>query len=438
MLTHSDFKDRRKQLMRQMKKHSVAVLASAPACIRNRDVEYPFRQNSDFQYLTGFPEPESVAVFIPGRKAGEFVLFCRAFDPEKAIWTGRHAGLEGACEHYRADEAYPISELEEKLPELLENRQRIYYPVGQDADLDQAITDAVNQLRSRARSGVQAPHEFVALDHLLHEMRLFKSDAEIGMMQRAADVSMQAHRRAMRACRPGRHEYEIEAEFLHECALHGLRSQAYPSIVAAGANACVLHYTESNAPLRDGDLLLIDAGAEYEGYAADITRTLPINGRFTDSQRQLYQLVLDAQLAAIAEVRPGQRWLDPHDAAVKILTHGLVDLGLLEGKPSKLIQQEAYRSFYMHRTGHWLGMDVHDVGHYQIDGEWRKLQPGMVLTVEPGLYVSPDCETVDPRWRGIGIRIEDDVLVTQTGCDILTAGLPKTVAEIEAFMAKPA
>ena len=430
-----DFKQRRKQLMQCMKKKSVALLACAPASIRNRDVEYPFRQHSDFFYLTGFNEPESLALFAPGRKQGEYVLFCREFDPEKAIWTGRHAGLEGARNAYGADEALPIGELDKHLPGLLENRRCVYYPIGHDRALDGKVLDAVNAVRGKVRIGVSAPHEFIALEHLLYEMRLFKSPEEIQLMRRAAEVSVQAHRRAMRATRPGRHEYEIEAEILHEFGRHGMRSPAYPCIVAGGRNACVLHYTENSVPLRDGDLLLIDAGAEHENYAADITRTFPVNGRFDEFQKILYELVLEAQYAALEKVRPGNRWLDPHDAAVKTLVKGLVGLGMLEGKVSGLIKEDGYKKFYMHRTGHWLGMDVHDVGSYKVNGKWRELQPGMVLTVEPGLYIAPDCTDVDPKWRGIGIRIEDDVLVTRDGHEVLTSGLPKTVAEIEAWMA---
>ena len=435
MLKLSDFKHRRKQLMRRMKKNSVAVLASAPASIRNRDVEYPFRQHSDFHYLTGFHEPEALAVFAPGRKQGEFVLFCREFDLEKAIWTGHHAGLEGAKTDHGADEAFPIGELHEQLPELLENRDRVYFPIGQDAEQDHAVMSAVNVLRGRARSGAQAPYEFIALEHVLHDLRLFKSPEEIRIMRKAADVSVLGHLRAMRACRPGRREYEIEAELAHEFALHGMRSQAYPSIVAGGANACVLHYTQNDAVLHDGDLLLIDAGAECENYAADITRTFPINGKFSNPQRLIYELVLEAQLAAIEVVRPGRRWNEPHDAAVKVLTKGLIRLGLIEGKPSRLIKDEVYKRFYMHRTGHWLGMDVHDVGAYMVEGKWREFEAGMVLTVEPGLYIAPDCLDVDPCWRGIGVRIEDDVLVTKDGCEVLTSALAKSVEDIETIMA---
>jgi Xaa-Pro aminopeptidase len=434
MSNSGEFKQRRKELMRRMKKHGVALLASAPPSVRNRDVEFPYRQNSDFYYLTGFSEPESVAVFAPGRKPGEFILFCREYDEDKAVWTGKHAGLDGARQLFGADEAFPIDELHEVLPDLLDGREAVYYPIGVDAELDHAVVTAVNEVRGRVRAGAKPPAEFIALDRLLHEMRLFKSPAEISVMRKAAAVSVLAHQRAMRVCRPGLFEYEIEAELLHEFMRHGLRSPAYPCIVAGGDNACVLHYTENTDALKDGDLLLIDAGAECGNYAADITRTFPVNGRFNEPQRHLYELVLDAQLAAIERVRPGQHWNQPHDAAVHVLTKGLVKLGLLEGRVPKLIKEEAYKKFYMHRTGHWLGMDVHDVGDYKVDGEWRVLEPGMVLTVEPGLYISSGCQEVDPKWRGIGIRIEDDVLVTKAGCEILTAAAPKSVPEIEALM----
>ncbi|WP_050738221.1 Xaa-Pro aminopeptidase [Methylococcus capsulatus] len=434
VLPLSEFQQRRQRLLDRMKKRSVALIAGAPAVVRNRDVEFPYRQDSDFAYLTGFAEPESLAVFIPGRKEGEFVLFCREFDAKTAVWVGRSAGLEGARAVFGADEAYPITELDAVLPGLLENHETVYYPIGRQSEFDAQVMRAINNIRSRARSGVGVPERFVSLDKLLHEQRLFKSEHEIALMRRAAEVSAEAHKRAMRVCRPGMYEYEIEAEILHEFTRHGMRSPAYPCIVAGGNNACTLHYTANDAVLRDGDLLLIDAGAEHDHYAADITRTFPVNGHFSEAQRALYQLVLEAQLAAIAEVRPGRRWNDPHDAAVRVLTKGLVDLGLLEGKPARLIKSEAYKKFYMHRTGHWLGMDVHDVGDYKAGGHWRRLEPGMVLTVEPGLYVPEDCKEADPRFRGIGIRIEDDVLVTEAGCEILTSGVPKTVAEIEALM----
>lgn len=434
MISQIEFARRRKALMRKMKRHSVAILASAGHRVRNRDVEYPFRQDSDFFYLTGFNEPEAVIVLAPGRKQGEYLVFCREYDANLAVWVGRSAGLEGARETYRADEAFPIAELTKQLPGLLENRERVYFPIGSDADFDCVVMQATADVRRRSRTGVHAPHEFITLGHLLHEMRLFKSGDELHAMRRAAEVSAEAHRRAMRACRPGRYEYEIEAELRHAFLAHGLRAEAYPSIVAGGVNACVLHYTDNDQRLNDGDLLLIDAGAECDHYAADITRTFPVNGRFSEPQRQLYELVLDAQLTAIEVVRPGKSWQAPHEAAVKELTRGLVKLGLLQGKVNRLIKDEAYKTFFMHRTGHWLGMDVHDVGEYRKGEDWRPLEPGMVLTVEPGLYVAADNSDVDPKWRGIGIRIEDDVVVTEQGCEILTADAPKTVRDIEAWM----
>jgi Xaa-Pro aminopeptidase len=430
----SEFKRRRKRLMRAMTKSSVAIIPSAAPSIRNRVVEYPYRQDSDFYYRTGFNECDSVAVLSPGRKEGEYVIFCREFDEKLAVWVGRNAGLDGARAIYGADEAMPIAEFHQALPALIGNHDRVYYAIGRDPNLDRHVITAVNEIRSRSRSGVRAPFEFVSLEHLLHELRLIKSSTEVKAMRRAAEVSVAAHRRAMRACRAGRFEYEIEAELVHEFTRHGLRAQAYPCIVAGGNNACVLHYTDNCDMLRDGDLLLIDAGAEHDNYAADITRTFPVNGKFTEPQRELYELVLDAQLAAIKSVKPGNRWNDPHDTAVHTLTKGLVRLGLLHGQVKRLIKDGAYKEFYMHRTGHWLGMDVHDVGDYRAVDDWRPLEPGMVMTVEPGLYVPLDCEDVDARWRGIGIRIEDDVLVTEHGHDVITSGAPKAVADIEAYM----
>ncbi len=414
---------------------NIAVIASAPVSQRNRDVEYPYRQDSDFYYLTGFEESGALAVFVPGRRPAEYILFCREMDETMALWIGRNAGLKGAREEFGADDAFPIDDVDDILPGLMENRDKVFYPMGRDNHLDQQLLDYVRQLRDQVRSGVSAPMEFVSLEHLLHEMRLYKSPAEQNLMRKAAQVSAKAHVRAMQATRPGLYEYQVEAELMHEFTSNGMRFPAYPSIVAGGNNACVLHYTENRDPLQEGSLLLIDAGAEHQNYAADITRTFPISGRFSEAQRALYQLVLDAQLAAIEQVRPGSHWNDPHDAAIRVLTRGLIELGLLQGRLASLIKDESYKKFYMHRTGHWLGMDVHDVGDYKVDGKWRLLEPGMVLTVEPGLYVAADCKDVDQKWRGIGIRIEDDVLVTQGGCEVLSANVPKTVSEIEQLMA---
>jgi len=433
-LKQTEFKKRRKHLMQRIGKGNIALIGSASVRTRNRDVDYPFRQDSDFYYLTGFNEPESLAVFIPGREQGEYILFCREFDEKKALWEGAHAGLEGATKHYDADDAFPIADLDDILPGMLEGKVKVFYPMGRDPELDHSLLEWINHIRGQSRSGLIAPGELIALEPILHEMRLFKSAAELKLMRRAAEVSAAAHVKAMQACKAGMYEYQIEAELVYHFARNGLRAVAYPSIVAAGKNACTLHYTENTGKLKNGDLLLIDAGAECDHYAADITRTFPISGCFSEPQKQLYQLVLDAQAAAIAQIKPGAAWNLVHDAAVEVLTKGLVSLGLLKGRIKKLIKDEKYKSFYMHRTGHWLGMDVHDVGDYKIDQEWRVLEAGMVLTVEPGLYVPADCKTVDEKWRGIGIRIEDDVLVTAQGHEILTGGVPKTIADIEALM----
>ncbi|MGR9107321.1 MAG: Xaa-Pro aminopeptidase [Gammaproteobacteria bacterium] len=434
-MAKNEFRHRRKEFLRLVGTGNIALIASAPVSQRNNDVDYPYRQDSDFYYLTGFDEPEALAVFIPGRRPAEYVLFCREFDETMALWTGHHAGIEGAKEVYGADDAFPIADVDEILPGLMENKGRVIYPMGRNSDLHHQVLEWVKQLRDKVRSGISAPMEFVAIENLVHEMRLYKSAAELKLMRNAAKVSATAHIRAMQTARAGLYEHQIEAELLHEFTRNGMRHPAYPSIVAGGSNACVLHYTQNKDKLKDGDLLLIDAGAENQYYASDITRTFPISGRFSEAQRLLYQLVLDAQLAAIEKVRPGNHWNDPHDAAVKVLTRGLVDLGLLKGRVSQLIKKEAYKKFYMHRTGHWLGMDVHDVGTYKFDDQWRLLEAGMVLTVEPGVYVAADCHDVEKKWRGIGIRIEDDVCVTDDGCEVLSWEVPKTIAEIEALMA---
>ncbi len=434
-MNRSEFSKRRIHLLQLLGEGSIAILPAAPQTIRNRDVEHVYRPDSDFYYLTGFPEPEAIVVLIPGRKQGQSVLFCRERDPLMETWNGRRAGLDGAVEGFGFDDAFPIADIDEILPGLMENKERVFYAMGSHRDLDQRMIGWLNEVRKKSRAGVQAPGEFVSLEHLLHEMRLFKSKAEIEAMKRAASISAAAHCRAMQRCKPGLHEYQLEAEIMHHFMDNGCRHAAYPSIVGGGANSCILHYTENDAPLKDGELLLIDAGAEYDSYAADITRTFPINGKFSEVQRALYEVVLAAQYAAIEQVKPGNHWNDAHDAAVKVLTKGLIKLGILNGTPAKLIKEEAYRPFYMHRTGHWLGMDVHDVGDYKLGGQWRLLEPGMVLTVEPGLYIPADTKGVAKKWWDIGIRIEDDVLVTRTGHEVLTNGVPKEVDEIEALMA---
>ncbi|OOZ39710.1 aminopeptidase P N-terminal domain-containing protein [Solemya elarraichensis gill symbiont] len=431
----SEFKRRRKQLMRMMDKDSIAIIPTAQTYIRNRDVEHPFRPDSDFHYLTGFSEPEAVAVLIPNRKSAEYILFCREKDPERELWDGLRAGLEGATEIHEADDAFPIDSLDEILPRMLEQCERVYYAMGCNHELDHRMSEWIGQLRARARTGVHGPLEFIVLDHYLHDMRLYKSRSEQKVMRAAAKTSAAAHIALMKQCEPGMYEYQLQAEFAYQCAHKGATSQAYPSIVGGGNNACILHYTENSELLVDGDLVLIDAGCENSCYASDITRTFPVNGTFSEPQRQLYQLVLDAQKAALEQIKPGNHWNDPHDAAVKTITHGLHKLGLLKGKPDALLKDSAYTKFYMHKTGHWLGMDVHDVGDYKIDGQWRMLESGMVLTVEPGIYIPLGSKGIAKKWQGIGIRIEDDVLVTKQGYDILSKGAPKEIDEIEALMA---
>ncbi|MXZ81515.1 MAG: M24 family metallopeptidase [Gammaproteobacteria bacterium] len=424
---------RRRAEFMNMLGQGMAVLTTAKHQPRNRDVMYPFRPDSDFHYLTAFPEPEAAAVFVPGRPGGEFILFCRERDPQKELWDGRRAGVEGAVARYGADHAYPIDRLHEILVELLPDQQKVYTRMGQDPEFDSELFSTVSNLREKTRQGGRAPWEFVDLAHILHEMRLIKDRDEIGIMRKAAKLAARGHVRAMQCTRPGMYEYQVQAQM--ECVFRhgGSFAPAYPSIVAGGANACILHYIDNNCRLADGDLLLIDAGAELDCYASDITRTFPVNGRFSGAQRDVYEVVLAAQLAAIEAVRPERPVTDYHDVAVRTLTEGMVAIGLLEGDPDELIETGAYRKFYMHSTGHWLGIDVHDVGDYKIGDEWRSLESGMVLTVEPGLYVAPDPD-VDEKWHNIGIRIEDDVLVTRDGPEVLTGDVPKDPDEIEALM----
>ncbi len=424
---------RRKTLMRMMNENSIAILPAAPTLIRNRDVEHGFRQDSDFMYLSGFCEPDSVIVITPNRKQGEFVLFCRDRDPAKETWNGRRYGMKGAVEHFNADDAYPIDDLEDILPGLMEGRESVYYSIGLNLEFDKHVLKCVNNLRTQSRRGARAPYEFVSLEYLLHDMRLYKSREELSLMRKAAKISVQAHIKAMQICQPGMYEYALEAEFLGGFKRNGA-GWAYSSIVGGGENGCILHYTENNAVLNDKELVLIDAGAEYGGYAADITRTFPVNGKYTVPQKEIYEVVLKAQEAAFKKVKPGNHWNDPHNAAVRELTKGMVEIGLLKGKPAQLIKENKHMKYYMHRTGHWLGMDVHDVGDYKVDGKWRLLEPGMVLTVEPGLYIPAGIRGAK-RWWNIGVRIEDDLVVTKDGYELLTKGLPRTVDEVEAVMA---
>jgi Xaa-Pro aminopeptidase len=427
-----EFARRRKQLSRMVAPGGIAILPAAPVRIRSRDVEHRYRQDSDFFYLTGFAEPAAVAVLAPGRSNGDYLLFCRERDSDRELWDGKRAGPHGAVQDYGADDAFPIDDIDDILPGIMESCTRVYYTMGVYPEFDSRMAEWVNLLRSRESRGVHTPQEFVALDHLLHDMRLYKSRAEVSAMRKAAKVAAVAHTRAMRFVRPGIYEYEVEAEFMHEFRRHDAWV-SYSPIVGSGSNTCTLHYIDNDAELRDGDLVLIDAGCELDYYASDITRTLPVSGRFSPEQRAVYEIVLEAQLAAIDKTRRDNHWNEPHDAAVKVITQGLRKIGLLDGTLPKLIKDGAYREFFMHRTGHWLGMDVHDVGDYKVGDSWRLLEPGMVMTVEPGIYI-PAQRKIPARWRDIGVRIEDDVVVTSNGADVLSKDLVKEPDEIEALM----
>lgn len=435
MIKMSEFQKRRTKLMEKIGSEGVVLIPAASECYRNHDALYPYRQNSDFYYLTGFNEPEAVLILSPGREEGEFVLFNRKKDLAKEIWDGFRVGQEAACKEYLANQAFPISELEIYLPQFLLGKKTLHYPLGMNDDFDQIVFKALNAVRGQIRGGKIYPTVFSDVMPTLHEMRLIKSAEEIALMKKAAQISARAHTRAMQICRPGMYEYELEAELMHEFFKNGARASAYTSIIGSGGNSCVLHYVSNNKQMQAGELVLIDAGAEYQNYAADITRTFPVNGKFTGEQRAIYEIVLAAQEAALQEIKPGVSWHVAQDVIVKILTQGLLDLGILKGNLADLIEQQAYFSFYMHRSGHWLGLDVHDVGQYRQNGEWRMLQPGMVLTVEPGLYLSSFIPDLAEKWHHIGVRIEDDVVVTANGCDILSKDVPKSIADIEALMA---
>jgi len=424
--------ERRKRLAAAMGR-GIAVLRTAPEQIRNRDAHHPYRFDSYFYYLSRFTEPDAVLV-INADSPPKTILLCRDKDIEREIWDGFRYGPDGAKEAFEVDEAYSIANADEILPKLFENQPTLYYEIGGDPSWDSRVMGWLNKVRAQGRSGVTAPTEIHDVRSVLDDMRLVKDAYEIDTMKQAARISARAHVRAMKSTKPGMREYEIEAELLHEFRSSGAQSPAYTSIVAGGGNACILHYVDNSAVLKDGDLLLIDAGCELDGYASDITRTFPVNGKFSGPQRDIYELVLAAQAAAIEQVKPGSEWEDPHRAAVNILAQGFVDLGLCQGTRDAVIESGDYRKFYMHRTGHWLGMDVHDVGDYKRDGAWRKLEPGMALTVEPGCYIRPAGDVPEAFW-GIGVRIEDDAVVTKGGCDIITRDVPKTIAEVEALMA---
>jgi Xaa-Pro aminopeptidase len=434
-ISKAEFSRRRRRLMGLMEEGSIAILPAASRQWRSPGNAWPFRQDSDFHYLCGVNEPDAVLVLIPGRRQGQSVLFCQERDPEQERWDGARPGPEELVQLSGVDDAFPVTDIDDILPGLIEGRQRIYYAMGRSDNFDRRIMQWVNRIRAMGPAGAVPPGEFSDLSHLLHELRLYKSAAEVRLLRHAAAISARAHGQAMRRCAPGLFEYQLEAELSHAFAWEGARHSAYPAIVAGGANACTLHYSSNDQRLRDGDLVLVDAGCEYEGYASDVTRTYPVGGCFSALQRALYDVVLAAQRAAIDAAQPGAHWNAPHDASVRVITEGLISLGLLRGRPATLIRKGAYREFYMHRVGHWLGLDVHDVGDYRVGGQWRLLEPGMVFTIEPGVYIAPDNTRVQARWRGLGVRVEDDVLLTADGPEVLSRGAPVDPEAIEACMA---
>ena len=435
-LTQVDFQDRRDRLAEAMGPNSIAIIETSQEAMRNRDADYKYRTDSSFFYLTGFAEPEAVAVIETNENGEEYTysLFCRERNREMEIWNGYRAGVDGAVDDYDADEAYAIDLLDEEIIEKLLNKEKLFYRIGQRAEFDARVAKWIVEANGESRKGTTAPAQLIQLDRIVDEMRLHKDAEEIQLMQIASDISAEAHTQAMKAVRPGMMEYALEAELNYIFGKNGC-VPSYNSIVGGGENGCILHYVENNKELKDGDLVLIDAACEYEFYASDITRTFPVNGKFSTEQKALYQVVLDAQVAAIDAVRVENSYKEPHNVAVRILVQGLLDLGIMQGDLDEIIEKESFRQFYMHGTGHWLGMDVHDVGSYKQNGEWRTYQEGMVVTVEPGLYIAPDDETVDVKWRGIGIRIEDDIVATKNGPLNLTSKVVKTVEDIEALMA---
>ncbi len=433
MITQQEYQERRRRLAEQLPPESVAIIPAAQEVLRNGDAHYRFRQDSNFYYLTGFSEPNALLLIINGAEC-KSVLFNNVRNPAEEQWTGKRLGQDGAVSQLKMDMAFPVSSITEELPNLLAGKNAVYYALGKNPVFEQQIMQVFLSLKGKVRRGIKCPNSLCDLEPILGEMRLFKSDNELDIMRRAAEISVAAHQRAMKACSTVNHEYQLEAELIHEFYRQGCRSVAYDPIVGSGENACILHYTENSMPLKKGDLVLIDAGGEYENYAADITRTFPVNGTFSPEQKSIYELVLKAQKAGIAAIKPGLPWNAVQQIMVRIITSGLCDLGILKGTVDELISKEAYRPFYMHNSGHWLGLDVHDCGNYKVNNEWRSLEPGMVLTVEPGIYISSGMEGVDPRWWGIGVRIEDDVAVTKTGHEVLTGALPVEVNDIEAMM----
>ena len=435
MISKKEYAARRKDLMSMMAGNSIAVIAAAPEKVRSKDTLYPYKQSTNFSYLSGFSEPCAVMLLIPNRQQGECVLFCRDKDPLRETWDGLRLGPVEAKQALALDDAFPIDDIDDILPGLLEGKSHIYYSAGKDKAFDKQLIQWVDEVTLDRESDSEPCCEQVDLDHILAELRLIKSAAEIKLMRKAADISAEAHCRAMRFCQPGQYEYQLQAEIEHQFMTSGATGPAYTSIVGGGKNACILHYIENQSALKSGDLVLIDAGCEYQNYAADITRTFPINGKFSTAQAAIYDIVLAAQTAAINCITPGVTYDQANKATIEVITQGLVELGILKGDVDQLIAEGAYREFYMHSVSHWLGMDVHDVGDYKINNQWRVYEAGMLLTIEPGIYIAADNQNVDKKWRGIAVRIEDDILVTKAGREVLTDGVPKQRDQIESLMA---
>ncbi|OGT98196.1 MAG: Xaa-Pro aminopeptidase [Gammaproteobacteria bacterium RIFOXYB2_FULL_38_6] len=432
-MIHSVYAERRRKLIEQLRPNSIVGLRAAPEYHKDRDVTFPYRQDPDFFYLTGYPETDAIAVIAPKRIDGEYILFIREKSEKEKQWIGGGVTKQEAMEIYGADQVFPYASFSDVVPNLLDGRSHVYYPVNGSAELSKHVMDSIQRLKRGVRAGMRAPSDLIDLSKILHEMRLIKDEEEIKILKKTAQMTAAGHVRAMRKCKPGMYEYELKAEAVYEFYKHGASGESFETIVAGGKNACILHYVENQDPLEAGKLVLIDAGAEYQHYTGDLTRTFPVNGRFSGPQRDLYQVVLAAQLAAIDTIKPGVAWDDLQEITIYRLAQGLLDLGIIEGSLDEVIESKTYRHFYMHHLSHWIGMNVHDDGDYKVDDHWRKLQPGMLMSIEPGLYI-PDWETIDAKWRGIGIRIEDEALVTEKGCEILTQDAPKTIEDIEDIM----
>ena len=427
----NNFSERRLQLSNKVLDDSAIIVASALVKSRISDTDYAYRQDSNFYYLSGYEEPDSLILIRPNHDREKFIIFCRDRDPLREQWDGFRTGQDGAIQEYQADNAYSINSIDQMMPELLAGVKNIYFSMSAPCGVDLKISQWVEDIRKNTRAGAEPPHNLLSLDSILHEMRLIKEDHEMDLMKQAADITTEAHIRAMQAVTPGMYEYQLEAEYLYAFNKNGARSPAYNSIVGGGNNSCILHYVENNAELKDGDLVLVDAGCEYKYYASDVTRTFPVNGKFSPEQKEIYSIVLEAHKQSMEQAKPGNKWNLMHEKSVEVIVEGLLDLGLLKGTKDQVIENGDYSKFYMHRIGHWLGMDVHDVGGYKQDGDWRDLEKGMVMTIEPGIYILDSLEDVDDKWKGIGVRIEDDIVVTESGFEVLTPNVPRTIEEVE-------